>query len=279
MSGGPDRDEEHEEFEALAVGWALHALEPEDAASFAAHQATCSRCTAIVEEIRLVMAGMAGAAPPAEPSDDLRSRLRAAVAEAEQEPVPAVPGGSPAGATADRVGGAAPIATRRGSRPRPVRRRLLAATLAAAAAAVVGLGVALVVVIDSRDEARASAQAQAQIIQALLDPGSATITAVADAEGRAVATVLAREDEVQVVTHGMAANDSSDTTYVLWGIRNGSPRALGTFDVVDAQGDLQTFAGAGTPPAAYSAYGISLEPGRVAPSAPTDVVAVGEVPA
>jgi anti-sigma-K factor RskA len=139
--------------------------------------------------------------------------------------------------------------------------------------------VALVVVIDSRDEARANAQAQAGIVRALLDPGTATITAVADEDGRAVATVLAREDAVQVVTHGIAANDSSDTTYVLWGIRDGSPRALGTFDVDDAQGDLEVFAGAGTPPAAFSAYGISLEPGRAAPAAPTDVVAMGEVPA
>ncbi len=279
MSGGPDQDGAHEEFEALAVGWALHALEPEDAASFAAHQATCPRCPAIVEEIRLVMAGMAGAAPAAEPSDDLRSRLRAAVAEAEQDPVPAVPGEPPAGVTAHRAGGAAPVTAPRPRRPRPVWRRPLAVTLAAAAATVVGLGVALVVVIDSRDEARANAQAQAGIVRALLDPGTATITAVADEDGRAVATVLARDDEVQVVTHGIAANDSSDTTYVLWGIRDGSPRALGTFDVDDAQGDLEVFAGAGTPPVAFSAYGISLEPGRVAPSAPTDVVAMGEIPA
>jgi hypothetical protein len=62
---------------------------------------------------------------------------------------------------------------------------------------------------------------------------------------------------------------------VLWGIREQTPTALGTFDVQDAQPALQTFGVPG--PAGYSAYGISLEPGRTAPPAPSDVVASGAV--
>ena len=41
---GPDRDDEHRSWDELAVGWALHALEPEDEALFAAHLASCARC-------------------------------------------------------------------------------------------------------------------------------------------------------------------------------------------------------------------------------------------
>ena len=35
---------DHEVFDELAVGWALHALEPEDEAVFAQHLPGCERC-------------------------------------------------------------------------------------------------------------------------------------------------------------------------------------------------------------------------------------------
>src|SRR3712207_7218554 len=42
--------EDHREFDELAVGWALHALEPEDETVFSAHLATCARCADTVAE-------------------------------------------------------------------------------------------------------------------------------------------------------------------------------------------------------------------------------------
>jgi anti-sigma-K factor RskA len=263
-----DRGGPHDRFEALAVGWALHSLEPEDAAAFAAHRATCPDCTRIVAETREVMAGMAGAVPGAEPSADLRSRLRAAVEQTEQVAVPGPP------AEEDALAGAhvVELGSRRGrDRVGGVRRGLVTA-LVAAAAAVLGLGVGIVLGQDPRDEARA----QDEIVAAVLSPGAATITAVEDDDGRRVATVLTRDQEVQLVAQGMTANDASDTTYVLWGIAAGAPEALGVFDVGSAGTELWTFSDVD---AGYSGYGISLEEGRSAPEAPSEVLASGEVPA
>jgi hypothetical protein len=272
-TGRPGDHGGHEEFEALAVGWALHSLEPDDAAAFVAHRVTCPDCTRIVEETRQVMAGMAGVVAEAEPSEELGTRLRAAVARAEQS----VPSGRPAHESPGERAGA-PVGEL-GSRRRRGRgggvRRGLATALAAAAAAVLGLGVGIVIGQDPRDEARV----QDEIVATVLSPGTTTITAVEDDSGRRVATVLTRDEEVQLVTQGMRANDASDTTYVLWGIADGSPEALGTFDVRSARAELRTFSDVGDRPAGYSGYGISLEAGRSAPPAPTDVVATGEVPA
>jgi anti-sigma factor RsiW len=255
-----DRGGAHDRFEALAVGWSLHSLEPDDAAAFAAHRATCPECARIVAETREVMAGLVGAVPEAEPSADLRTRLRAAVAQTEQVAVPPQERAHVAelgSRRRDRVGGA---------------RRGLVTALVAAAAAVLGLGVGIVVGQDPRDEARV----QDEVVAALLSPGAATITAVEDGDGHRVATVLTRDQEVQLVTQGMAANDAADTTYVLWGIADGSPEAVGTFDVATSRMEVQTF---GDAAAGYSGYGISLEPGRSAPEAPSEVLASGEVPA
>ena len=95
---------------------------------------------------------------------------------------------------------------------------------------------------------------------------------MADPHGRTVATLLTRDDGVQVVSHGVEANDTEAETYVLW-VSTGAPRrrwgALRTSLVRPA---------ALTPwrsraPSHFPGYGISIEPGRTAPEAPTDVVA------
>ena len=67
MSGTPRRGD-HEGFDELAVGWALHALEPEDETLFAAHLAGCTRCAQTVAETAAVLAAMADDLPRAEPS-------------------------------------------------------------------------------------------------------------------------------------------------------------------------------------------------------------------
>ncbi len=77
---------DHRLWDELAVGWALHALEPEDEAVFAAHLAGCGRCSRTVAETAEVMAAMATDLPPAEPGEGLRDRLREAVERTEQVP-------------------------------------------------------------------------------------------------------------------------------------------------------------------------------------------------
>ena len=303
--GAGGRDDEHRNWDELAVGWALHALEPEDETVFTDHLATCARCAQTVADTVEVMGAMAGELPQAEPSEGLRERLRAAVEETEQLPATQRPTGPPAvpppiasrpatpSATPSTTPSATPPgtpstgATRYGNlrAPLPVRtpdqrpawRRVLpTALVAAAVAAVLSLGAWNVVVTSDRDAAQSTAAAQSRMLEDLLEPGRATIAPV-ERDGQVVATVIARDDAVQVVADALPVNDSHDETYVVWGLRDGVPQALGTFDVVTPQMDLRTVGSTVTGLDDYPEYAISREPGRQAPSSPTDIVATGQV--
>jgi hypothetical protein len=163
-------------------------------------------------------------------------------------------------------------------REQPAWRRLLPAALVAAAfAAIVGLGLWSVFLTSERNDAVAAAAEQSAIVDALLQPGQAAIAPVADAEGRTVATVVARDDRMQVVADGLSTNDTSSSIYVVWGMREGVPNPIGTFDVVNDRMDLRTVGSDQTGLDDYREFAISIEPGRQAPSVPTEVVASGEV--
>jgi hypothetical protein len=264
---GPGHDEG---FEELAVGWALHALEPEDADTFVPHLAGCAVCRQIVDETTEVMAAMASAAPSAEPPPALGERLRAAVARTPQEGAADGPEVPPAPSGAHPV--PAPLAVV----PVP-RRRWTSVLVAAAVAAVVGLGAWTVVLTGDRNEARQAAAAEAAMIEELLRPGPATVVPVADDGGRTVATLLARDDGVQLVSHALEANDRDAETYVLWGLEEGTPKALGAFDVTGSGLELKNLEVEGADD--FRSYGLTVEPGRRAPEAPTtDVVARGSLP-
>jgi anti-sigma factor RsiW len=257
-------------FDELAVGWALHALEPEEEAAFARHLAGCERCARTVADTSEAMAAMARDLPAAEPSPELRSRLRAAVEATEQTPQP-VPGPAPdvpGSATAP----AGPVRI-----PAPAGRRApFRVLVAAAVAAVLGLGTWSAVLSQARDELRSTVAAQEAVVAELTRPGTATVTPLTSGERR-VATVVVRDDGLHVVTEGLARNDRSSTTYVVWGMGEGAPVALGTFDVVETRIGVQTVGSGVTGNDGFPGYGISIEPGRQAPSAPTEVVATGQV--
>jgi hypothetical protein len=282
-SEGPD---EHRTWEELAVGWALHALEPEDESVFTEHLAGCARCAQTAADTAEVMSALADHLPKAEPSEGLRERLRAAVEETDQlpqAPRPAEPAVVPAMVPPApvRPSGSSAYGNLRAPLPvidqRPAWRRVLpTALVAAVVAAVLSLGAWNVVVTSDRDAARATAAEESRILDELLAPGRAALAPVR-ADGRTVATVVARDDKVQVVTTGLPVNDSHDHTYVVWGMRDGLPEPLGTFDVVSPQTDLRTVGSSATGLDDYSTYAISLEPGREAPSFPTDVIGQGEV--
>jgi anti-sigma-K factor RskA len=280
--GVPPTGSEHRVFDELAVGWALHALEPEDEAVFAAHLPGCARCAETVTDTREAMAAMATDLPSAEPSEELRHRLRAAVADTEQvhRPVTPVPSraADPVGGRPDGAGDVGPVRRLGTGSEQPAWRRFLPAALVAAAfATIVGLGLWSVFLTSERNDAVATAAEQAAIVDALLQPGQAAIAPVADAEGRTVATVVARDDRMQVVADGLSTNDTSSSIYVVWGMREGVPSPIGTFDVVNDRMDLRPVGSDQTGLDDYSEYRISIEPGRQAPSLPTEVVASGEV--
>ncbi|WP_409330611.1 anti-sigma factor domain-containing protein [Trujillonella humicola] len=298
----------HGTFDEFAVGWALHALEPEDEIVFSAHLPGCARCAQTVAETTEVMGALAQDIPRAEPGPGLRDRLRAAVEETPQVPSPAVPPrpeqaaeppagesteppaapAAPRSAPAGDPGPAAGAARATGFpayRPRdaepspadpppPWRRVLPNALVAAAVAAILGLGSWNVVLSDARDDAVARATEQAEVVQSLLEPGTATIAPLSGDDGQ-VATVVARDAQVQVVTQGLALNDRESQVYVVWGMSGGAPAPLGTFDVTRSRTDVQTVRSTTTGLDDFEGYAISLEPGRAAPSEPTVVVASG----
>jgi hypothetical protein len=306
------RGGDHETFDELAVGWALHALEPEDEALFVRHLPDCARCARTVAETEEVMASLALDLPPAEPPPDLRERVRTAVERTEQhggaglppdqptefpddladdlsddvpEDIPGFPGPSVARPERPR-----PAAPNRVDRPRQVgrwrldipavgvwRHKLPYLLGAAAAAAILALGAWNVVVSTARQQAETTVAEQSHIVDALLKPGQATIAQLSDSGGHGVATVVARHGQVQVVTWGLSVDNAPATTYVVWGMRQGSPVPLGTFDVVRTGMDLRTVRSSTTGLDGYSGYAVSIEAGRKAPSKPTDIVANGQV--
>jgi hypothetical protein len=85
--------DEHGEWDALAVGWALSALDPADGELFAAHLPGCARCTATVRESLYTVADLAYALPDEAPPASMKTRLMAAVAA---EPRTAAPDSPPA---------------------------------------------------------------------------------------------------------------------------------------------------------------------------------------
>jgi hypothetical protein len=275
MTGDVGRTPDHAALDELAVGWALHALEPEDEALFAVHLPGCARCAATVAETTEVMGAMARDLPAAEPAEGLRARLQAAVGTTEQLPGPADQARPTEGAPRRALDPVPEVSLE--PERRPLWRRALPASLVAAAvAAIVGLGLWNVFLATSKERLQETVASQEEVMAALLDPGQVTIAPLQD-DGRTVATVVARPDQLQVVTSGLAVNRPETTSYVLWGMGEGDPVALGTFDVSRSQIDVRSVGSASTDVDGFPQYGISLEPGQEAPSSPTAVVATGEV--
>jgi hypothetical protein len=83
-----------------AAGWALGALDPDDAAAFEEHLQSCEQCQAEAAEFAPVARSLALAAPAAEPPPDLELKTLAAVQyavmaesreQSEPQPEPAAP--------------------------------------------------------------------------------------------------------------------------------------------------------------------------------------------
>jgi hypothetical protein len=91
-----------------------------------------------------------------------------------------------------------------------------------------------------------------------------------------VAAVIVTAAGRAVVTAGLSPNDTSDTTYVVWGLGAGDPRPLAAFDVTAPSPNVHEIGRTGGDPP-FAAYAVSLEPGRTMPATPTIVVASGPV--
>ncbi|HVL83786.1 MAG TPA: anti-sigma factor [Pseudonocardia sp.] len=276
-----------------AVGLALHALEPDEEMAMLLHLPQCTVCRTAVHDVEQVLGGLGSAVEQMEPPPALRSRIVAAAEEDGQEQGVLRPRVSPEGAptpapAAPQPGPTPPPRHRRDGRPveRPRRSgrlskrggRVLAASLALVGVlAIGGLAAYTLQVEQERDAAITQAQSVAEMMSELDEPGTSHAV-LATEEGTPVGAVLVSEEQRRLVTVGLPANEVDREIYVLWGIRGGTPVPIGTFDVGPAApgpGTLRSPAEA----SGFSAYAISLEPGRSAPPTPTHQVAHGQVAA
>ncbi|RTL71058.1 MAG: anti-sigma factor [Pseudonocardiaceae bacterium] len=239
------------------AGHALHALEPDEELAVTAHLRGCAECAQALRGHHAVLGALGAAVPSAAPPPRLRERILRAANGEPVSPLRVVDGGVPA-----------PTA-----RARTLRRRRSAAAAAVFAIVVGGLAGQASSLAGQRDTAIAQAQELGRIVTGLDTSGSrhATLT---DGHGAPVAAVVVGSGAVQVVTADLRANDAAHTVYVLWGLDGAAaPQALGTFDAGPAAPEVVRIAST----APVSAYAVSVEPGRAAPVAPTEVVASGQV--
>lgn len=246
----------------LAVGWALHSLEPAEEPLVAAHLPECPLCARVASQAEETGAILGLSVPEYIPSAELEQRILSVTGTRWTEPVvPLVPPARP-----DR-----PI-------PRLSRLRFrelagVAATILVAAAVV--LGVRVVQLDGQLDQAQRQATALSETVRSAADPAAVRVPLVAT-DGQPVGMVLASHDQVAVVPTRLPSNRVADQTYVLWGLAGKTPIALGAFDVSGEAPQLHAVP-LGARMETFTGYAVSLEPGRRAPAVPTEVVASGLV--
>ncbi|HEX5349692.1 MAG TPA: anti-sigma factor [Pseudonocardiaceae bacterium] len=250
--GCPHRD--------LAVGWALHALEPAEESLLAIHMPECPTCIKIAAETEEIGATLGLSVPEAIPSAELEQRILSVTGASRIAPVVPI-------ATSMGVGRIAKASRQR------VRELVAAAAVILVAAAVV-LGVRVVQLNGELNQAQRQVAGMSEAIQSAADPESIRVPLVTK-NGSAVGMVLANREQVAVVSTRLPSN-SEDHTYVLWGLDGGAPVALTAFDVAREAPGPHSVPGAGAP-GKFTGYAVSLEPGRRAPATPTDIVASGQV--
>jgi hypothetical protein len=288
-SAGGDMVNSHDEWDELAVGYALTALEPNELERFVGHLVSfCPDCDVSVHDTETVGAALGAALPVPAPSEGLRSQVLAAALAAR----PALPQTSadlnlferttstapsisevprPVGG-AHRVAPVIDLSQRRKRRPSGERLGWLMA--AAAAVVAVALGITTWSATQSSDNQRNKVDAIAAQLRA---PGTVIPLKANGGNGANIVTVVAHAGSVAVVASGMDKTPKN-STYVLWGLMTSTSRpvALGVFSVSNssvhtaqvAADSTETYQG-------FRVFAVSQEPGHTPPSAPTDVLASG----
>ncbi len=261
----PRRRDEHEDYEELAAGHALGALEPQDEQRFLAHLPGCARCERALAEHLDTAAQLAYAAEPVDVPAGLLEGLRAQLQADARPPVaPVLP-----------VGDLAAARSRRRRLPQDRRVLSAAAALLVVLVGLVGWNASLQRVNQQQD---AWSDQLSQAVRAMTDEPSRSVPLHGKGNAVTAVAVLA-SDHVSLVVDGLAPNDAAGTTYVLWEKgRFGDVRAVGTFDVrpghMEVVRDLPLNSQAGD----VTGLAVTHEQGNEAPDRPTqDPVASGTV--
>ncbi|PRY40549.1 anti-sigma factor [Umezawaea tangerina] len=269
MSGDPKTDWCDQE--ELAVGWAMHALEPDEEALLREHLPECASCRRTVRNTEEVTALIGESVDQFDPPARLKAKLMDAIEHTPQErPAPVVV------KVPDRQEVAEPIPLDAARRRKANRTRVLLAAAAVILVAVV-TGVVGQRIGTLSDQVAAQNSRTDQLENTLrLAADPATNKAVLrTAGGEPMAVLLSGDSTAVVVADKMPANDASKETYVVWGTSGVGPVALTTFDVSPGSEDIKL----SWDKSAYAHHGfaISLEPGRTAPTTPSVVLAAGQV--
>lgn len=275
----------HTQFDELAVGYAVHALDPDEELRFLRHAGQCDRCQRALDDYADVAAAMADLAPAAEPSPRLAERIMAVavgdLAGADDAPPAADPGtASPSTPNPAAVGtdpsvpgrGAATGHERPPGRVLPFRRRspLVTAAAAAAAAVVIAGGV-------WGGLAATSGSGRVPVADCVQAHQCSEVVLTASASHRTAAKVIVRDGVVYMEPAAMSANPT-DEIYVLWQITGAHiPLAVGSFDVRAGGHALVRIGGLAAPYHSTWAFAVSLEHGRTIPATPSRPVALGQV--
>jgi anti-sigma factor RsiW len=199
----------HTDFEQLAAGYVLGALEPADENAFERHLEGCESCEVTVRELEAVVGKLAYSASPVEPPPSLRAAIRREVAATAR----------PRGGRAATPAGAAHELQR-------IRRRRWTTTLVGRLAAAAGI-VALLVLglwnlglsdrID-RDQQRVAALEQAA---RLLNDDAVQTVRLQGSAGRATALVSSLRDRGVLVVEDLPPLRIG-RVYEVWGIPKGA---------------------------------------------------------
>jgi anti-sigma-K factor RskA len=209
----------HDEYEALAVAWALNALEPADQAIFEAHRDGCEQCARAADSALEIAAELAYGVPDVVPPARLRQRVLA-------EAVPPGPNGRPVTDPGRTDGLRAPrsrLRGRAGQRPPGAGPGRLARLMREPRQLVYALVAAVLVVGSAVTAWEASRTAPVVDRIAALSAGNGTI-----------ATVVAHKHDADVVTDMLPPNAGRGTAYYVWGVPaedGGTPQVVGTFEV------------------------------------------------
>ncbi|GGU39978.1 anti-sigma factor [Lentzea flava] len=249
--------------EELAVGWAMHSLEPDEEAVVRDHLPNCPACQRTVRSTQEVLAGIGGSVRQEQPPPRLRARLMEQIEHIPQE----VP-------TPHRPRHAAPTPLR------PQHRRRTGRTLLAAAAALAVLagGGYLGIRVNQLSNEVTASQARTNELNKALTLAADPTTARAilrTGSGDKVAIVLSSPTSGAVMPLNLKPNDSGHV-YVVWGASTKPPVPLATFDVRTGSTDPQLLTW--SPDAhKHTTFAVSLEPGRQPPTTPSEVLAGGQV--
>jgi anti-sigma-K factor RskA len=255
----------HSEFEQLAAGYVLGALEPDDEHLFQRHLGGCAICEASVHELEDVVGKLAYSVPPVQPPETLWASIRREISSA---PAPAqTPAPVPAEAEVPPSLAPRREARRRGS---PLLARL------AVAAAIVAVAALSLWNLDLRDQNAAYRDQVAALedtTRLLADPSTTKIALQGPATQQgAQATVLASSDQDRglLLVAGLPQAEPGKV-WELWGIPEGkisrAEKAL-VFETRGGQG-VQTLEFR-VPVDRRTAFAVTQEPGPDGSVKPSD---------